>query len=113
MNDQRANAFRTEIAEIGIKDPATARERRLRSLGVAMMVIGLLIAVASYFGSNGTTNPLGQRDYIVLAIIGLTTSVIGVGLFLRYSLASFLRFWLARLIYEQQAQTDRLLDRNP
>jgi hypothetical protein len=29
--------------------------------------------------------------------------------FLRYSLAQFLRFWLARLIYEQQAQTDRVL----
>jgi hypothetical protein len=29
--------------------------------------------------------------------------------FLRYSLAMFLRFWLARLIYEQQAQTDRIV----
>jgi hypothetical protein len=31
-------------------------------------------------------------------------------LFLRYSIAGFLRFWLARLSYEQQAQTDRLIE---
>ena len=33
----------------------------------------------------------------------------GSFLFLRYSLATFLRFWLARLIYEQQTQTDRIV----
>ena len=31
-------------------------------------------------------------------------------MFLRYSLAQFLRFWLARLIYEQQTQTDRIVN---
>jgi hypothetical protein len=36
-------------------------------------------------------------------------TVAGGALFLRYSLATFLRFWLARLIYEQQAQTDRIV----
>ncbi len=32
-------------------------------------------------------------------------------MFLRYSLAQFLRFWLARLIYEQQTQTDRIVNK--
>jgi hypothetical protein len=31
-------------------------------------------------------------------------------LFLRFSLARLLRFWLARLVVEQQAQTDRVVD---
>ena len=30
--------------------------------------------------------------------------------FVRYSVAQFLRFWLARLTYEQQAQTDRVVE---
>ena len=30
-------------------------------------------------------------------------------LFVRYALASFMRFWLARLCWEQQAQTDRVV----
>ena len=42
---------------------------------------------------------------------GLTGAIIGGALFLRYSLAAFLRFWLARFIYEQQTQTDRIVDR--
>jgi hypothetical protein len=31
-------------------------------------------------------------------------------MFLRYSIAQFLRFWLARFVYEQQAQTDRVVE---
>ena len=61
--------------------------------------------------SHGTSNPLSQNDALVLAIGGLTAAVVGAALFLRYSLASFLRFWLARFVYEQQAQTDRIVER--
>ena len=44
------------------------------------------------------------------ALIGVSVSVVGGALFVRYSVAQFLRFWLARLTYEQQAQTDRVVD---
>jgi len=37
-----------------------------------------------------------------LAFFGIGLSIAGAALFLRYSLARFLRFWLLRLIYEQQ-----------
>jgi hypothetical protein len=30
--------------------------------------------------------------------------------FVRYSIAEFLRFWMARLAYEQQAATDRVVE---
>ncbi|WP_421118710.1 hypothetical protein ACE2AJ_15275 [Aquihabitans daechungensis] len=39
---------------------------------------------------------------IILAVFGLSLAVIGMALFLRYSMGRFLRFWLLRLIYEQQ-----------
>ena len=51
-----------------------------------------------------------QNDAITLGLGGIAAAVVGAALFLRYSIASFLRFWLARLIYEQKAQTDRLLE---
>jgi hypothetical protein len=35
---------------------------------------------------------------------------VGGAVFLRYSMAQFLRFWLARLSWEQQAQTDRMVE---
>ena len=40
----------------------------------------------------------------------MSVAVVGAAIFLRYSLAQFLRFWLARLIYEQQAATDRIVE---
>jgi hypothetical protein len=78
--------------------------------GVFLMVLGVGLSIAGYFGSHNTTNPLSQRDYIVVALIGVAVTVAGAAVFLRYSMAQFLRFWLARLSYEQQHQTDRVVD---
>ena len=39
----------------------------------------------------------------------MAVTVLGAAMFLRYSLAGFLRFWMARLVYEQRAQTDRIV----
>ena len=47
---------------------------------------------------------------LTVGLAAITCAVVGGALFLRYSVASFFRFWLARLIYEQKAQTDRLLE---
>ena len=46
----------------------------------------------------------------MIALIGLTVALVGAAVFLRYSMAQFLRFWLARLSWEQQAQTDRMVE---
>jgi hypothetical protein len=44
---------------------------------------------------------LQQRDAIVIALTGVALSIAGAALFLRYGLTQFLRFWLARMIFEQ------------
>lgn len=110
QNPARVEQFTAEIAEMKLPDSASSRDRMLLRGGVALMGVGVVIAVVAYFLGHGTTNPLQQRDAIVLALIGLTVAVVGAALFLRYSVAQFLRFWLARLSWEQQAQTDRLVD---
>ncbi len=106
---KRVEEFKAEIADMRLRDPATARDRQLLRLGVAGLAVGVVLTVVAYFMSHGTTNPLAQRDAIILALAGVAVSVAGGVLFLRYSLATFLRFWLARLIYEQQTQTDRIV----
>jgi hypothetical protein len=108
-NTGRIEQFKAEIADMRLRDPATARDRQLLRLGVALLAGGVVVTVIAYFMSHGTTNPLTQRDAIIVALAGLAVTIAGGALFLRYSLAAFLRFWLARLIYEQQSQTDRIV----
>jgi hypothetical protein len=106
----RVEQFKTEIAEMKLPDPASGRDRLLLRGGAVLMVAGVIVAAVGYSLSHGTSNVLQQNDAQVVAIIGLTLSVVGGALFVRYSIAHFLRFWLARLSWEQQAQTDRLIE---
>jgi hypothetical protein len=41
---------------------------------------------------------------------GLGLIVVGAALITRFSLARLFRFWLARVVYEHQVQTDRTVD---
>jgi hypothetical protein len=108
---ERVEQFKQEIGDMKVRDPATGRDRVLLRAGIGLMVVGLAVTIIAYFMSHGTSNPLSQNDALVLAIIGLSASIVGGALFLRYSIAAFLRFWLARFIYEQQVQTDRVVEK--
>ncbi len=108
-SQERVEQFKKEIAEMKLRDPATARDRMWLGVGIALMAVGAVLAVIAYPMSHGTNNPLTQNDAITLGLAGIVAAVVGAALFLRYSFASFMRFWLARLIYEHKAQTDRIL----
>lgn len=108
-SQERVAQFKQEIADMRLRDPVVARERRLLQLGIALMIVAAALEIYAYiYSSNG--NALEQNDAQVLALAGLAAAVIGAALFVRYSIAQFLRYWLARLTYEQQTQTDRVVD---
>jgi hypothetical protein len=104
---ERVAQFRAEVAGMGLRDPVTRREQVLLRLGALGMVVGPIIALASYFISHNTINALQQRDAIVIAVIGLSVTVAGSVLFLRYSFGRMLRFWLARFAFEQHGRDAR------
>jgi hypothetical protein len=108
QSTERIEQFRAEVAAMRLRDPATGRDRLLLTAGVLAMLAG--VAVVAWFLSHGTENPLQQRDAIVQAVIGLVLAVVGAALFVKAAMANFLRFWMARLCYEQQAQADRLAE---
>ena len=108
---ERVEQFKQEIGDMKVRDPSTGRDRIWLRVGIALMVIGLGVVIGAYFMSHGTSNPLEQNDALIVALIGVTAAVVGGALFLRYSIASFLRFWLARFVYEQQSQTDRIVEK--
>lgn len=107
--ESRADRFRQDVADLRPRDPVTTREQVLAVVGVLAMVGGVVLGLVAVSGSHATTNPLTQRDYVIVALVGLTIAVAGAALFLRYSLAQFLRRSLARVLLEQRLQTDRLV----
>jgi hypothetical protein len=85
-----------------VRGGTVARERALTRLGVVLLVAGPVLGLVAYALSHGTTNALGQRDAIVLALVGVSVSVVGLAVFLRYSLGGILRLWLARAVAERE-----------
>ena len=108
--ETRADRFVREIAELKIGDPAAGRPRLWLRLGVALMVLGIVLGVTAYLVSHRTTSPLVQGDATTIGLGGVTVSVVGAALFVRYSLTGFLRFWMARQSYDLTLLGDRLLD---
>lgn len=110
MPEGRLEQFQADIAAMRIKDPSAGRDALLLRLGVALMVGGIALTVIAYGASHSTKLDLDQRDDIIVALIGVATTIVGSALFVRYSMAGFLRFWMARLIFEQQRSADRPTD---
>ena len=107
---ERVEELRAEVKEMHLRDPATKRDRVLLIVGAVAMLAGIGIAIYGYALSHSTSDQRQQFDALIVAVIGLTVSITGAALFVRYSFAQFLRFWLARLTYEQHAQTDRVVE---
>jgi hypothetical protein len=106
----RADRFVRELAELKIPDPAAGHPRLWQHLGAVLMVAGIALAVAAYLVSHRTNSSFTQGDAITIGLGGVTTSVVGSAIFLRYSLTGFLRFWMARQSYELSLLTTRLAD---
>ncbi len=112
MNTQseRVEQFSQDVAAMPLKSPTSARDKALLRLGAVLIVVGVITSAAAYPLSHGTDRALQQRDAIVQALLGLTITVAGAAVFLRYSLAGFLRFWLARFTYEQQRANEHIAE---
>jgi hypothetical protein len=105
----RAGQFKADIADMKLKTGRARTESMLQLAGVVLMLGGIALALGAYAASlNVTATPgsnvdvLDSNSYLPLAVAGLAISVTGGFVFLRYSLARFLRFWLLRQSYEQR-----------
>lgn len=117
----RVDQFKAEVAQLRLRGKSQAqRERVLLVVSVVMMIAGIALALGAYSAAqNVKVTPgsnldvLKSNEYMPLAIAGLTISVVGGFLFLRYSLAHFLRYWLLRQSYEQRVAIDEAAARTP
>ena len=102
MDDARYERFERQVAELNI-DTAAKREIWLGRVGLVAAVLGPVIGIIAYVGSVSSADALGQRDMIVLGLLGVSVTIVGIGLFVRYSAVRFFRFWAARMVFELTA----------
>lgn len=99
------------IGEVHVPEPSADAEALLLKLGVGLPVLGVILILIAYWNASGSKYVADQVPMLISGgILGIGLAVVGVGLFIRFSLARLLRFWLARLVLEQQAQTDRVVE---
>lgn len=110
-NHERIEQFRKEIAGMRIRTPEAENERWLLIGGVVAMAVGVGLIAAGWYGASGTTIIVDALSYLISGgLLGLGSIVIGAALFVRYSTTRYLRYWLVRMIYEDQASTDRVVE---
>jgi hypothetical protein len=115
MTDQsRIDEFRSEVEALKLKTGAGSSERILQIVGAVLMVAGIVVALVAYVTANGQNSGdlaidnLEHNELIILSLAGVAMSITGGFMFLRYSLATFFRFWLLRQIYESRTLIEEL-----
>ena len=112
VEPQRVAEFREEIGRIGLKGAGASAERWMLIVGTSLVVVGVVLGVMGAVQTiNAGDSPADQRAFTASGVLlGIVLTVAGAALFIRYSMGRFMRFWLIRLVYENRAETDRIVD---
>jgi hypothetical protein len=106
----RIDQFKSEVTDLNLKTGNAGREKGLVILGVLMMIAGVVVSFFAYAASRNYDDARDIQTMLILSVTMAALAVFGAALFLRYSLAGFLRMWLLRNLYEGQANTDRIVE---
>ena len=106
-----ADRLTAGVDELHVPEPSADAEARLLQVGFILPIIGVVLIVMAWYNASGSKFVSDQIPMLISGgILGLGLAMLGMGLWIRYSLARMMRFWMARLVLEQQAQTDRLIE---
>jgi len=107
----RVEQFLAGVYALQIPSQTERRERRLYAAGILIAGVGFAVIGLGWWGASGTKYVYQEIPYVISGgIFGAALVVVGGLLFARYSAARLLRFWLARLVADQQIQTDRVVN---
>jgi hypothetical protein len=107
MND-RIERLKSDAAELNVGKGA-ARDGLWQTVGAIAMAAGVVLAFVAYQISLSKDDTRDIQSLEILAVAMLALAVAGAAVFLRYSIARFLRFWLLRQLYEGQAHIDQVV----
>lgn len=111
--NERVDRFKRDVDDMTIKDSAAGRDTMWINLGAFLMVAGLAISLIGYLAARRDTDPLDLGAHHSLALLGITSAIVGGALFVRYSLAGFFKFWLARYLHAQRQQAEQRAEQRP
>ncbi|MCE2512767.1 MAG: hypothetical protein J4F50_09500 [Acidimicrobiia bacterium] len=116
----RLQEFESAVREIGATGGRANPERTGARLGLTLLVAGSLVALAGMLWRRGDIGASGANDLLteivsagngaIFVALGLAIALVGGLVWLRNSLTRYLRHWLIRLIYEDRANTDRIVE---
>jgi hypothetical protein len=107
MND-RIERLKSDAAELKVGQSA-GRDSLYQTAGAVAMGAGVVLAFAAYQLSLGKDDTRDIQSLQIMSVAMLALAVVGAAVFLRYSLARFLRFWLLRQLYEGQSHIDQVV----
>jgi hypothetical protein len=102
-SDRRAE-FEAQLAEVRVKTGVAETEQRWLTLGLVAAGVGVALGVITMIVAGSKDDTRDILEMVILGLVGVSLTVVGSAVFLRYSFARFLRFWMLRLLYEQQAE---------
>jgi hypothetical protein len=107
MND-RMERLGADAAQLNV-GRGPARDGWWQAAGAVAMGAGVVLAFVAYQVSLSKDDPRDITSLLILSVSMLALAVVGAAVFLRYSFARFLRFWLLRQLMEDHAHIDRLV----
>lgn len=99
-----------DVADMRVPATGGDVEQRLLRIGVGLPIFGVILLLVTWYQASGTAHVAEQIPMMISGgLMAILLTMIGIGLVLRATVSRTMRFWAARQVAEQQAQTDRLI----
>ena len=106
MEKNRLNDFKDAVNSLNVKSGAPDRDKLYQRLGAIFMLSGIVLAFVAYFVAGAqnsgdlAVDNIEHNEHIILAICGISITIVGAAMFIKFGIMRFMRFWLIRKIYE-------------
>jgi hypothetical protein len=110
-DSDRVQRLKDGVGTLKVPGATGDRDNQLFKAGLAAIAIGIVFVALGWWGASGTLDLSEHVPYLISGgVLGLCLVVAGTGLAVRYSMGRLLKLSLARLLHEQQVQTDRSVE---